>query len=377
VRNRIDQYGVAEPVIQRVGGDSRIAVQLPGVDDPERVKELIKNTAFLEFRLVRFPGSGQSASREQILANFGGTLPPNLEIVPAQASDNLPPTYYAVERQPVVTGRDLRTASPGLGQFNTPIVNFNLTFEGGRRFGEATGANIGTPLAIVLDGEVVSAPNINGRITDAGYIEGQFDQAEAQDLAITLRSGALPAGIDFLEERTVGPSLGLDSIRKGFRAGWISGLLVMLAMLLVYRRTGINAVAALAINIVLIFGALSYLGFTLTLPGIAGIVLTIGMAVDANVLVFERIREELRNGRAAKSAVESGFAKALSSIFDANFTTLIAAVFLFQFGTGPVRGFAVTLSIGILASLFTAIFVSRWLFDIWTSRQTDATELSI
>ncbi len=378
VRNRIDQYGVAEPVIQRVGGGSRIAVQLPGVDDPERVKRLIGTTAFLEFRMVRYPGTDSIAtSPQQILANFGGTLPPNLEILPSRAAEGVPINYYAVERQPVVTGRDLRAASPGLGQFNTPIVNFGLTFEGGRRFGEATGANIGEPLGIVLDGEVVSAPRINGRITDSGLIEGQFTQTDAEDLATTLRSGALPAGISFEEERTVGPSLGLESIRKGFRAGWIGGLLVVLAMLLVYRLTGINAVAALAINIVVIFGALSYLGFTLTLPGIAGIVLTIGMAVDANVLVFERIREELRNGRAARSAVESGFAKALSSILDANITTLIASVFLFQFGTGPVRGFAVTLSIGILASLFTAIFVSRWLFDLWTSRSADAAELSI
>ena len=377
VRNRIDQFGVAEPVIQRVGSGSRIAVQLPGVDDPERIKELIKETAFLEFRLVRFPAAGQFATREQILANFGGTLPPNLEILPSAPAEGLPETYYAVERQPVATGRDLRTATPGLGQFNQPIVNFGLTFEGGRRFGEATGANIGEPLAIVLDSKVVSAPSINGRITDSGLIEGNFTGEEAQDLATKLRSGALPAGMIELFESTVGPSLGLESIRQGFRAGWIGGVLVVLAVLLVYRRTGLNAVLALSINMVLIFGALSYLGFTLTLPGIAGIVLTIGMAVDANVLVFERIREELTAGRTARSAIDSGFSKALSSILDANITTLIAAVFLFQFGTGPVRGFAVTLSIGILASLFTAIFVSRWLFDVWTSRQTDAAKLSI
>ena len=383
IRNRVDAFGVAEPVIQRLGleGD-RLSVQLPGVDDPERVKSLIKNTAFLEFRLVEFPtGGGGVPSREQILANYGGQLPAGLEIMSGDIRDSegevVGQQFYAVQARPVITGRDLKTARPGLGEFNQPVVNFFLTGEGGRIFADVTAANINTGLAIVLDGKVQSAPRIKARIGDSGLIEGGFTQQEVEDLSTVLRSGALPAGITYLEDRTVGPSLGQDSIEKGVRAG-VTGLsLVVLAMLLVYRLTGFNAVLALTLNIVVIFGALAYFGATLTLPGIAGIILTIGMAVDANVLVFERIREELRHGRTVKSAIDAGFGKALSSVLDANITTLIAALFLFQFGTGPIRGFAVTLSIGILASLFTAIFVSRWVFDLVLSRRRKVERLSI
>lgn len=229
----------------------------------------------------------------------------------------------------------------------------------------------------MLDGIIESAPNINSQIRDAGIIEGSFTQREVEDLSTVLRSGALPAGVTFLEERTVGPSLGQDSIRRGLRAGLLGFGLVVLAMMFYYKVSGINAVVALLLNIVVIFGALAYFGATLTLPGIAGIVLTVGMAVDANVLVFEHIREELRKGRTVKSSIEAGFAKALSTVLDANITTLIAALFLFQFGTGPIRGFAVTLSIGILASLFTAIFVSRWIFDLVLSRRQRVDRLSI
>jgi preprotein translocase subunit SecD len=228
-----------------------------------------------------------------------------------------------------------------------------------------------------LDGKVATAPNIRSRISDSGIIEGNFTRQEVEDLSTVLRSGALPAGITYLEERTVGPALGQDSIDQGLRAGAIGLALVVLTMLIVYKGTGINAIVALGLNIVLLFGALAYFGATLTLPGIAGIILTIGMAVDANVLVFERIREELRHGRTVKSAVDAGFGKALSSIMDANITTLIAALFLFQFGSGPIRGFAVTLSIGILASLFIAIFVSRWIFDLILSRRRRVESLSI
>ena len=383
IRNRIDAFGVAEPVIQRQGiGGTRIVVQLPGVDDPERVKRLIKNTAFLEFRLVDYPlGGGCAPSREQVMASYGPLLPENLEIlnqdVRDEAGEIVGQNYCAVEKRPVVTGRDLKDARPGLGQFNQPVVNFSLSHEGGQLFGEATGANVGRGLAIVLDGTIVTAPNIRSRIADRGLIEGSFTPEEAQDLSTVLRSGALPAAITYLEERTVGPSLGQDSIEQGLRAGLIGAVLVVLAILLVYKLTGFNAILALTLNIVLIFGFLAYFGATLTLPGIAGIVLTIGMAVDANVLVFERIREELRRGRTVRSSVASGFSKALSSILDANITTLIAALFLFQFGTGPIRGFAVTLSIGILASLFTAIFVSRWLFDLYLSRGQRVERLSI
>ncbi len=378
IRNRVDEFGVAEPVIQRQGLDGdRIVVQLPGVDDPERVKKLIKNTAFLEFRLVDYPlGGGGVQTRQEIDNHYGGRLPENLEVLTGSPRD-LGQEYYAVEKAPVITGRDLKNARPGLGQFNQPVVNFYLTHEGGQLFAEATGANVGKGLAIVLDGKVVSAPNIRSRIADSGLIEGRFTSQEVEDLSTVLRSGALPAGITYLEERTVGPSLGQDSIERGLDAGLIGLALVVVAMLLVYKGTGVNAIVALALNIVVIFGALAYFGATLTLPGIAGIVLTIGMAVDANVLIFERIREELRHGRTVKSAIDAGFGKALSSVLDANITTLIAALFLFQFGTGPIRGFAVTLSIGILASLFTAIFVSRFIFDLVLSRRRRVDRLSI
>lgn len=385
IRNRVDQYGVTEPVIQRIGmADSRILVQLPGVDDPERVRDLIKNTAFLEFRLVAYPESGRggaAGSREQILAHYDGRLPDDVEIaeqvIRNEQGDVVGRQYYALEKQQVITGRDLRTARPGVGEFGGPVVLFSLNAEGAGRFGEITGANVGRGLAIVLDGQVVSAPNINSRISDSGQIEGSFTQQEVEDLAMVLRSGALPAGITYLEERTVGPSLGKDSIDQGLRAGLIGGALVVLMMLVVYKLTGINAVVALGLNVVFVFGALGYFGATLTLPGIAGIILVVGMAVDANVLVFERIKEELHVGRTVKSAVDAGFSKALSSVLDANITTLIAALFLFQFGTGPIRGFAVTLSIGILASVFTAIFVSRFLFDLLLSRQRRVEKLSI
>ncbi len=382
IRNRIDAFGVSEPIIQRQGleGD-RIVVQLPGVEDPERVKGLIKNTAFLDFRLVEYPTGGPAASREEILANYGGTLPPNLEILPTPVRDSegrtIADEYYAVQASSVITGRDLKNARPALGEFNQPIVNFFLTHEGGERFSEVTGQNIGRGLAIVLDGKIQSAPTIRAQIGDSGIIEGSYTRQEVEDLSTVLRSGALPAGITYLEERTVGPFLGQDSIDQGLKAGLLGMGLVILAMFVVYKGTGINAVLALSLNIVLIFAALAYFGATLTLPGIAGIVLTIGMAVDANVLVFERIREELRHGRTVRSAIDAGFGKALSSVLDANITTLIAALFLFQFGTGPIRGFAVTLSVGILASLFTAIFVSRWIFDLMLSRRRRVDRLSI
>ena len=380
ISNRIDAYGVAEPVIVPAS-DYRIDVQLPGVDDPERVRNLIKSTAFLEFRLVRLPkGGGGVSSREEILANFGGQLPENLEILEGDIRDDqgnkVGEQFYAVEKVRTVTGRDLKTARPGLGQFRDPIVEFSLTPTGADAFARLTGENVGSGLAIVLDGRVVSAPVINSQIRDSGLIEGSFTQQEAQDLATVLKSGALPAEITTLEERTVGPSLGRDSIESGLKAGLIGSALVVIFMLIIYNLSGVNAVIALALNVLLVFGGLAGFGASLTLPGIAGIILTIGMAVDANVLIFERIREELRAGRTVRSAIDLGFEKALSAIIDSNVTTLIAALFLFQFGTGPIRGFAVTLTIGLLASLFTAVFVSRWLFDMVLSR-TRVQRLSI
>jgi preprotein translocase subunit SecD len=249
------------------------------------------------------------------------------------------------------------------------VVNFSLNPAGAEVFGNVTGSNIGTGLAIVLDGRVVSAPRINARITNEGVIEGGFSQQEAEDLATVLRSGALPAGLTYLEERTVGPALGRDSIQKGLLAGVVGTGAVVLALLLYYRLAGVNAVSALALNVLILFGGMGAFHSTLTLPGIAGVILTIGMAVDANVLVFERIREELRAGRSVRSAIDLGFDRAFTSIIDTHVTTLISAMMLFQFGTGPIKGFAVTLTIGLLASLFTAVFVSRWIFDVVLSRR--------
>ena len=384
IENRINAFGVAESSTQRQGlGGDRLVVQIPGVEDPARIKRLLQSTAFLEFRIVEMPsGGGGAASEEELRAAFAGGLPANLEILEGDIRDEVTQDligtqYYAVQKTAQVTGRDLKVARPGLGQFNDPIVEFTFTHDGGQRFGEVTGANVGKGLAIVLDGRVVSAPRIESRITDSGIIRGQFTQQEVEDLSTTLRSGALPAGIDILEERTVGPSLGQDSIQQGLRAGLVGSALVVLFMLVVYQLAGVNAIFALALNVLLVFGGLAYFGGALTLPGIAGIVLTIGMAVDANVLIFERIREELRGGRTVKAAVDEGFHKALSSIVDGNLTTLIAALFLIQFGTGPVRGFAVTLSIGLLASMFTAVFVSRWMFDLILSRPGRVEKLSI
>ncbi len=382
IRNRIDQFGVAEPVIHRELGSNRIVVQLPGVDDPERVKEVIGKTAFLEFRLADWPTEGfGAASREEVLAHYGGRLPDRVELFEQDIRDEegqlVETRYWGLEAQRVITGRDLRDARPSRGQFQEAVVAFTLKADAAKRFGEITGANVGRSLAIVLDGKLQSAPTINDRISDSGIIQGRYTSEEVQDLVTTLKSGALPAEISYLEERTVGPWLGRDSIERGLRAGAIGAGLVVLAMLVVYKFTGINAVIALLLDFVLVFGALAYMGATLTLPGIAGIILTIGMAVDANVLVFERIREELRNGRTVRSAVQSGFSKAFSSILDANVTTVIAALFLFQFGSGPIRGFAITLVVGIFASVFTAVFVSRWLFDLFLSRRARVEKLSI
>ncbi len=384
IDNRVNQYGVAEPIIARQGTEGdRIVVQLPGVDDPERVKRLIKSTAFLEFRLTEYPPAGGSgvATRDEILGRYGGNLPADIEILAQDRRDDqgrvMGQSFYAVQKRRVITGRDLKSANMSSGQFNQPVVAFHLSADGARMFGDATGANVGRGLAIILDNRVVSAPVINSRITDSGIIEGNFTQQEVQDLVTTLRSGALPAGITYLEDRTVGPSLGQDSIESSMKAGMLSLLCVVLTMLIVYRLSGVNALFALALNVLLLFGALAYFGATLTLPGIAGIVLSVAMAVDANVLIFERIKEEMKLGKTVRAAIDAGFKNALSSIMDANITTLIAALFLFQFGTGPIRGFAVTLSIGILGTLFCAIFVSRYLFDLVYTPSRKSQSISI
>ena len=375
INNRVDQFGVAEHSIQPTATGHRIVVQLPGVSDVERVRRLIKSTAFLEFRIVRVPkGGGGLPSREAVLGALGGQLPPDLEILEGDARDRQTQEvtgkmYYAVEKRRTVTGRDLSNARPSHGQFGQPNVEFTLTPAGAEAFSDLTGKNVGSGLAIVLDGRVSSAPVINSRISDRGQIEGGFTEQGAQDLATVLRSGALPASITYLEERTVGPSLGRDSIRDGLRAGVVGTLLVVFTMLLYYKMSGVNAVLALVLNVIILFGGMGLFHSTLTLPGIAGVILTIGMAVDANVLVFERIREEMRAGRTVRSAIDLGFERAFTSIIDTHCTTLISALFLFQFGTGPIKGFAVTLTVGLLASIFTAVFVSRWMFDLVLSRR--------
>ncbi|MCP4898758.1 MAG: protein translocase subunit SecD [bacterium] len=380
ITNRIDQFGVAEPVIQRQGLDSnRILVQLPGVDDPERVKNLIGNTAFLELKEVV---AGPVADRQTLLSSVGGLVPHDEEVVTGDQTSEIDSQvigtfYYRVKKASIITGRELRTARRSQDEYGQPIVNFSLLPGSVNKFADYTESHIGTAMAIVLDGKVMSAPVIRSRIPGDGMIEGNFSIDEAEDLALVLRAGALPAKITYLEERTVGPSLGRDSVVRGVRAA-VSGLvLVMIFMLIYYRKSGLNANVALVLNIIILMGAMAYFSATLTLPGIAGVILTIGMAVDANVLIFERIREELRVGKTVRSAIDTGFSRAFGTILDANLTTLVAALFLFQFGTGPVKGFAVTLSIGILASMFTAVFVSRTLYMLALAGRDRMQTLSI
>jgi len=377
--NRVDQFGVAEPVIQRQGLESdRILVQLPGVDDPARVKDLISSTAFLEFQEVV---GGPAPDRQSLIAGLGGTVPADSEIVPGDRRDIdgqvIGADYYVLKTAAIISGQELRSARRSQDEYGQPVVNFATQPHAADKFGQYTGSHIGTRMAIVLDNRVISAPVIESRIPGDGRITGNFTIEEAEDLALKLRAGALPATITYLEERTVGPSLGRDSVVRGVRAA-ISGLLVvMLFMLVYYRLSGLNANVALILNIIILLGAMAYFGATLTLPGIAGVILTIGMAVDANVLIFERVREELRVGKTVRAAIDTGFARAFGTILDANLTTLIAALFLFNFGTGAVKGFAVTLSVGILASVFTAVFVSRTLYIIVLAGRDRVESLSI
>jgi len=374
IRNRVDELGLAEPTIQRQGlAGERIIVELPGVENPERVKNIIKTTALLEWKLVY---AGPAADQETLLADYGGELPSNMEVVrgdPQRTEGG----YYLVDRVAAVSGNDLRNARRSVDEWNNPAVAFTLKPDAGKVFYKFTGENIGKPLAIVLDGKIQEVATIQSRISDSGIIHGRFTTEEADDIALVLRAGALPASIKYLEERTIGPSLGADSIRKGLSATIIALILVMIFMVLYYRFSGLNAVTALILNILILMGALSYFKATLTLPGIAGIILTIGMAVDANVLVFERIREELASGKNILNSVAAGFSRAFRTILDANVTTIIAAIFLFQFGTGPVKGFAVTLIIGITASMFTAVFVSHLIFDIFMGKRKKRDKLSI
>jgi len=359
IRNRVDQFGVSEPIIQRQGGE-RIIVELPGVENPERVQNLIKTTALLEWKLVK---AGPAPDEETLLKDFVGKVPEDMQLLrgdPKRAQGG----YYLVSRVAAVTGKDLRNARRSVDEWNNPAVSFSLNADGARRFEKVTGENIGKPLAIILDGKVQSAPTINARISDSGIITGRFSLEEAEDLAVVLRAGALPAGIKSLENRTIGPSLGVDSIRSGLLAGLIAIILVMTFMIVYYKLSGANAIAALILNVIILFGALAYFKASLTLPGIAGIILSLGMAVDANVLIFERIREERALGKTISNSISLGFSRAFSAIFDSNLTTVISAVFLFQFGTGPIKGYAITLIIGLAANMFTAVFVSHLIFDL-------------
>ena len=383
IRNRVDQLGVAEPVIQEHGPveEYQILVQLPGVDDPARVKDIIRSTALLEWKIVE-PGFGPFPSREAGLSQSGGVVPEGKELLSSvrhfrDGSSESSEEWYLVNRVAAITGRDLKTANPTTDEFGKPAVSFNLTSDGANRFERVTGENIGKMLAIVLDGKVQSAPSIRGQIRDSGQITGSFTREQANDLALVLRSGALPASLLYLEERTVGASLGNDSIWQGVIASIIGLVAVVLFMLIYYKLSGLNAVIALILNLIILVAALAYIRATLTLPGIAGVLLLIGMAVDSNVLIFERIREELGNGKNVVSAVNLGFSKAFVTIIDTHVTTIVSVLFLFLFGTGPVRGFAVVLFWGLMANLFTAIYVSRFIFDWVLSGSARHERLSI
>jgi preprotein translocase subunit SecD len=383
IRRRIDALGLTEPLVAPYGqGDNEIIVELPGEGDPNRAKSVIQAGGQLELHLVL--DSQPYPSEVAALAAHGGILPPNAQIVQgkssaASSSQPAADSWYVVDRVPVVTGRDLRSATPVRSTKNPGYfdVDFTLSTEAGRRFGPFTEQNIGKQLGIVLEHRLQTAPVINGRIDDTGVIEGTFGEQEANDLALVLRSGALPASIKYLEERTVGPSLGADSIRHGVQASIISLIVVMVFMVIYYRLSGINAVVALILNLILLLAALAYFGAVLTLPGIAGVILTIGMGVDSNVLIFERIREELRASKAPVSAVDIGFKRAFLTIIDTHVTTIVSAAFLFLFGTGPIRGFAVSLAVGLLANLFTSVYVSRVIFDWHLAKMPREAELSI
>ncbi len=364
IRNRIDQFGVAEPDIRKQA-DYRIQIQLPGISDPRRAVQIIGQTAHLEFRLVREDVDPTRA-----------VLPPGVIALP-MLEDNGKEVLLALEKDALLTGEDVVDARPGFDQMNQAYVTLNFNNRGATIFERLTGENVGRRMAIVLDGKVYSAPNIRERITGGrASISGDFTTSQAQDLALVLRAGSLPAPVTVLEERSVGPSLGQESIDSGMLAACVGALAVIIFMAIYYGASGLIADIMLLFTMTILMAGMAAFGATLTLPGIAGIVLTIGMAVDANVLIYERIREELHRGMTALAAVNAGFEKASLSIIDSNVTTIIATIVLYQFGTGPVRGFAVTLSLGILASMFTSIFVSRGIFEIW-ARRSGAKGISI
>ena len=376
IERKINGLGLAESSVQPSGrsdAEAELLVQLPDVDDPGHVKSLLQTQAVLEWDEVK---DGPFGSREEALGKHGGIMPLNTKLVPTSLRGGQQ-SWFLVARSPVVRGTDIRDAHAVQGELNRWETNFVLTQDAAKRFERYTEANIGNKAAIVVDGQVISAPTIQSRISDTGRITGAATQEDAADLALNLRAGSLPASVVYSEERTVGPSLGADSIREGFRAGIVGLVAVVLWMLFYYKRSGINATLALVLNAIILVAALSYFDATLTLPGIAGVILTIGMAVDSNVLIFERIREELRAGKAVIAAVDAGFSKAFLTIIDTHVTTVVSCAFLFIFGTGPVKGFAVTLVIGLIANVFTAVFVSKTIFDFELSGKRQVTALSI
>jgi preprotein translocase subunit SecD len=370
IRDRVDTLGVSEPVIQEYGlGENQILVELPGIEDLDRVKSLIQETARLEIHPVV---GGPYQDEQAALASAGGALPPDEEILHgsgAMATGSENDSVFVLQRVPVVAGSDFRSADPGTDS-NTGqrTVHFTLTNEAGDKFYEYTSNNVGHSMAVVMGGRVKEVANIESAIRDSGEIRGSFSEDEVEILSKMLRTGALPASLVYLEDRTVGASLGADSIREGVTAAIVGVLVVMAFMLVYYRGSGINADLALFLNLVILLGFMGYSGATLTLPGIAGVILTIGMGVDSNVLIFERIREEVRAGKAPSAAVDQGFAHAWVTIIDTHVTTIVSAAILFLFGTGPVKGFAVTLTFGLAANLFTAVYVSRVIFEAHLNR---------
>jgi len=374
IRRRIDDLGLTEPDIREHGrGENEILVQLPGVDNPDRVKDIIQNTAMLTIQEVK--DTTPYDSPEKAIAAHNGVLPEGGVILKSIDRRNSTggDQYYILNRAPVVTGRDLRNSRVGTDENGRPDVGFTLKADGAKRFGAYTEANVNNSMAIVLDNKIITVATIQSKITDSGRIVGRFSQQDANDMSLELRSGALPASIKFNEERTVGPSLGADSIHSGIVAAASGLIFVMVFMLVYYRLSGLNAIVSLFLNLVILLAALAYFGATLTLPGIAGIILTIGMAVDSNVLVFERIREELRAGKGPVQSMKQGFDKAFATIIDTHVTTVVSCFFLFLFGTGPIRGFAITLVVGLIANVFTAVFVSRSIFEWEFSRRREAT----
>ena len=386
IRNRIDALGVSEPTIQEHGlGQYQILVQLPGIDDPGRVKDIMQSTAMLE---IKQQMGGPYSSEQAALQDKGGVLPADAILLPGHSMPGAEASgegqaYYLVSRVSAVSGKDLRDAQASRDQNGQPSVSFTLSGEGGQRFYNFTSNHVGDSLAVVLDNKVQEVANIKEPIRDRGEISGgRMSEQQSKDLSMILRSGALPASISYLEERTVGPSLGADSIRSGVRAAVIGMVAVLVFMLIYYRGAGVNADIALIMNLIILLGFLGWstiagVNVALTLPGIAGVILTVGMGVDSNVLIFERIREELRNGKTPPSAVDQGFSHAWITIVDTHVTTIVSAAILFIFGTGPVKGFATTLTFGLLANLFTAVFVSRVIFDWVLTRKQRGDALSI